>query len=294
MKIGILGSNSRRGATLASLVDEVVTYEKQGFRSYWAQQASTFDVLTMLAVIGHSTARIELGIATVPTYPRRPWAMMHQAGTVNAVADGRLVLGVGPTAEIAYESLGSNYDEAVRHIRDYVGDEEPAHGGETADFPEPPRPKVLVSALTPAMRKAAGLVADGAVTWMVSEQTIRNYTAPEVTKAAADAGRDAPRIAVGLPVCVHDDKEQAVARANEVYRIYGEAPTYRRQLDAQGIESPGDIALTGNEGQVKAHLEAFFDAGATEIVVSLFAAGGDSRESFARTTACLRGLLASA
>ena len=48
MKIGILGKNARQGASLASLVDEVVGYEAQGFTSYWMQQASTFDALTML------------------------------------------------------------------------------------------------------------------------------------------------------------------------------------------------------------------------------------------------------
>ena len=48
MKIGIFGKNARQGASLASLVDEVVGYEEQGFTSYWMQQASTFHALTMM------------------------------------------------------------------------------------------------------------------------------------------------------------------------------------------------------------------------------------------------------
>ena len=281
-----------------SLVDEVVGYEEQGFGSYWMQQASTFHALTMMGLIGHCTSKIELGIATIPTYPRHPGALVHQAWTVNVLAGGRLVLGIGPTAEPEYETLGSSYDESARHVRAYlstakeVGESDDAEnaGGEL-DFPEPQPYKVLVSALTPEMRRAAGHVADGVVTWMVSQETIRNHTVPEITKAAEDADRDAPRVAVGLPVCVHDDKEQAVARANEVYSIYGQIPTYRRQLDAQGVESPGDIAVVGNESEVKAQLEAFVDAGATEIVASIFSAGDDSRGSFARSTECLRSLL---
>lgn len=126
---------------------------------------------------------------------------------------------------------------------------------------------------------------------MVSEGTIRNRTVPEVMKAAEDADRDAPCIAVGLPVCVHDDKEQAVARANEVNGFFGELPSYRRQLDAQGVENPGDIAIVGNESEVAAQLETFFDAGATEIVASIYPAGDDKRGSFARSTDCLRNLL---
>ena len=305
MKIGILGKNARQGASLASLVDEVAGYEEQGFRSYWMQQASTFHALTMMGLIGYSTSKIELGIATIPTYPRHPGALVHQAWTVNVLAGGRLVLGIGPTAEPEYETLGLSYDESVRHIRDYLGiveesrksddaeleDDDTANAGVELDYPEPQPYTVVVSALTPEMRKAAGHVADGVVTWMVSQQTIRNHTVPETMSAAEDAGRDAPRIAVGLPVCVHDDKEQAVARANEAYGIYGELPTYRRQLDAQGIRSPGDIAVVGDESEVEALLETFFDAGATEIVASIFPAGDDRRGSIARSTECLRNLL---
>ena len=276
-------------------MDEVVGYEEQGFASYWMQQASTFHALTMMGVIGHGTSKIELGIATIPTYPRHPGALVHQAWTVNVLAGGRLVLGIGPTAEPEYEALGLSYEKSVRHIRDYVGaefeDDDKADAGVHLDFPKPQPYKVLVSALTPEMRKAAGHAADGVVTWMVSQKTIRNHTVPEVMAAAEDAERDAPRIAVGLPVCVHDDKKQAVARANEVYAIYGQIPSYRRQLDAQGVENPGDIAVVGNESEIEAQLETFFDAGATEIVASIYPAGDDSRGSFARTTECLRNLL---
>lgn len=120
MKIGIFGKNARHGASLASLADEVVDYEEQGFASYWMQQASTFDALIMMGVLAHSTSKIELGIATIPTYPRYPGALVHQAWTVNVLAGGRLVLGVGPTAEPEYEELGSSYDESVRHLRDYT------------------------------------------------------------------------------------------------------------------------------------------------------------------------------
>lgn len=295
MKIGIFGRNARQGASLASLVDEVVGYEEQGFTSYWMQQASTFHALTMMGVIGHCTSRIELGIATIPTHPRHPGALVHQAWTVNVLAGGRLVLGIGPTAEPEYEALGLSYDKSVQHMRDYGGagfeDDDKENAGVELDFPEPQPYKVLVSAVTPEMRKAAGHAADGVVTWMVSGKTIRNHTVPEIRKAADEADRDASRIAVGLPVCVHDDKDQAVARANEVYAICGQIPSYRRQLDAQEVENPGDIAVVGSESEVEAQLEDFLDAGATDIIASIYPAGGDSRGSFARTTECLRGLL---
>ena len=126
---------------------------------------------------------------------------------------------------------------------------------------------------------------------MVSQRTIRDYTVPEIRRAAEDADRDVPRISVGLPVCVHADKERAVAQANETYNIYNRLPTYRRQLDVQGVENPGEIAVVGNEREVEAQLETFFNAGATEFIASVFPVGDDSRESFARSTECLQRLL---
>ena len=165
------------------------------------QQGSTFDALTMMGLVGYCTSKLELGIATIPTYPHHPGRLVHQAWTVNVLVGGRVVLGIGPTAELEYEALASNYDKSLRHIRDYLStvedlessddhelkDDAKASAEIEQDFPEPQPYKVVVSALTPEMRRAAGRAADGVVTWMVSEKSIRNHMVPEITKAAEEA-----------------------------------------------------------------------------------------------------------
>ena len=304
MKIGIYGGNVRRGASLVSLVDEVVGYEEQGFASYWMPQVGTFDALTMIGLIGQSTSTIELGTAVVPTYPRHPSSLAQQAATVNALTGGRLILGVGPSHAPSIESLGLQYERPAQHIREYVAIVKELgsagrveHNGDLFNLrtgfacPDAQPFQVVVSALAPLMLKAAGEVADGTVTWLVGPKTIRNHTAPRIAKAAEAAGRDAPRVVVAVPVCVHDDAAQATARANQIFAGYGQLPNYRRQLDAEGLENPGEIAVVGNESQVEARLADFIDAGATEIVASIYPAGDNSRESFARSTACLKSLL---
>ncbi|MDE0039237.1 MAG: TIGR03564 family F420-dependent LLM class oxidoreductase [Gammaproteobacteria bacterium] len=303
MRIGIYGGNVRRGKPLASLVDEVVEKEEQGFSSYWTPQVGTFDALTMLALAGQQTNRIELGTAVVPSYPRHPSALAQQAATVNALCGGRLVLGVGPSHAPGIEALGLAYDRPALHMREYVtvlkalGTEGRVDfQGETYQVrtgfacPDASPFRVVVSALAPLMLKAAGEVADGTVTWMVGKNTIANHTAPRITKAAADAGRESPSVIAALPVCVHDDKAQATARAVQIFAGYGQLPNYRRQLDAEGIDQAGEIAVVGNEDEVTAELQAYFDAGATEVIASIYPAGDDSRGSFARTTALLQAL----
>lgn len=303
MRIGIYGGNVRRGQPLTSLVDEIVQREEQGFASYWTPQVGTFDALTMLALAGRQTSRIELGTAVVPSYPRHPSALAQQAATTNALCDGRLVLGVGPSHAPGIEALGLAYDRPALHMREYVTVLKALGGEGRVDFqgkmyqvrtgfacPDAKPFAVVISALAPLMLKAAGEVADGTVTWMVGQNTIRSKTAPALAKAATDAGRDAPRVVVGLPVCVHGDKAQATARAVQIFQGYGQLPNYRRQLDAEGLDQAGEIAVVGNEDEVSAELRGYFDAGATEVIASIYPAGDDSRGSFARTTELLQAL----
>ncbi|MEC9252231.1 MAG: TIGR03564 family F420-dependent LLM class oxidoreductase [Pseudomonadota bacterium] len=305
MKLGIYGGNVRRGQPLSSLVDEIVQIEEQGFSSYWCPQVGTFDALTMIALAGPQTSTIELGTAVVPSYPRHPSALAQQAATVNALTNGRLILGVGPSHAPSIEALGLEYSRPARHMREYVsilkalGDEGRVEfDGEMYKMktgfacPEASPFPVVMSALAPLMLKAAGEVADGTVTWMVGNKTIRDHTVPIITKAASDSGRATPRVIVGVPVCVHDDHEQAIARSVQIFQGYGHLPNYRRQLDAEGIDQAGEIAVVGSESEVEARLREFFDAGATEVIASVYPAGDDGRASFTRTNECLRSLLA--
>ena len=54
---------------------------------------------------------------------------------------------------------------------------------------------------------------------------IESHVAPRIGKAAADAGRPAPRIVAGLPVAVHDDVDEARAVAARQFVVYGQLPT---------------------------------------------------------------------
>jgi 5,10-methylenetetrahydromethanopterin reductase len=304
MKLGIYGGNVRRGASLMSLVDEIVDLEKRGFNSYWIPQVGSYDALTMIALASQQTSKIEFGTAVIPSYPRHPAALAEQAATVNALTGGRLVLGVGPSHKPGIEdSLGLKYEKPALHMREYVSILKSLGSEGRVDFdgelyrvrtgigvPDAQPFPVVISALAPLMLKAAGQVADGTVTWMVGKNTIENHTVPRITRAAEEAGKPAPRVVVGVPVCVHDDRDQAIARSVQIFKHYGSLPNYRRQLDAEGISEAGEIAVVGNEKEVEAQLQSFFDVGATEVIASVYPAGDDSRGSFQRTNGLLESL----
>lgn len=305
MKIGIYGGNVRRGSPLTSLIDDIVAMEDRGFASYWMPQAGSFDVLTMIGVAGQHTSRIELGTAIVPSYPRHPNALAEQAATANALCGGRLVLGVGPSHAPAIERLGLAYDRPALHMREYVSVLRSLSESGRVDFsgdiyhiqtgfacPDAQPFPIVISALAPLMLKVAGEVADGTVTWMVGRKTIREHTVPRITRAARDSGRDEPRVIVGVPVCCHDDKDQAIARSIQIFQHYTQLPNYRRQLDSEGLDQAGEIAVVGNEQEIAEGLQEFFNAGATEVIASVYPAGDSGRASFERTFSCLADLAA--
>ena len=298
MRISIFGGEL---PTIDAAVATARQVESEGFAGFFVPQIFGLDALTTLAVVGHEVPRIELGTAVIPTYPRHPMMLAAQALSTQQASDGRLILGIGLSHQIVIESMfGMSYDKPARHMREYLSilmpllhGESTAINGETLSFngsigiTAPPVP-VLIAALAPRMLDLAGRVADGTVTWMTGPATLESHIVPSITKAAADAGRPAPRVAVGLPVCVTDDAAAARERAAKTFEVYGFLPSYRAMLDREGAQGPADVAIVGTEAEVAAGIQRVADAGATDFAAAEFATGPDEKT---RTRELLRSLL---
>jgi F420-dependent oxidoreductase-like protein len=299
MRISIFGGES---PSLDAAVDAAGEVEAQGFHGYHVPQIFGLDALTTLAVVGRQVPRVELGTGVIPTYPRHPMMLAAQALTTQMACDGRLLLGIGLSHQVVIESmLGLSFDKPARHMREYLSVLQPLLHGEPAAFTgetistnatlaihEVVAPPVVVAALGPVMLKLAGRMADGTVTWMTGPATLAEHTVPAITAAAADAGRPAPRIVVGLPVCVTDDVDTARARAAQTFAMYGMLPSYRAMLDREGAEGPADVAIVGDESTVAAGIQRVADAGATDFSAAEFGGDADERR---RTRELLRTLL---
>jgi alkanesulfonate monooxygenase SsuD/methylene tetrahydromethanopterin reductase-like flavin-dependent oxidoreductase (luciferase family) len=142
---------------------------------------------------------------------------------------------------------------------------------------------VLVAALGPVMLRIAGEKADGTVLWMADERAIGDHIAPRITKAADNAGRPAPRIIAGIPVCLCAPTEVDAAR-ERANHILGEAefsPNYQRLLDQGDAKDVGDICAAGDEEAILARFRSFADAGVTDLSVRLLPIGNDRDELIA-------------
>lgn len=125
--------------------------------------------------------------------------------------------------------------------------------------------------------------------WMVGPRTVGEYVAPRLREAAAAAGRAAPRILAGVPVCVTDAPERARAFAAEQLRLYGTLPAYRATLTREGLDGPEGLLAAGTEQEVRDRIEAYESAGATDLRVNTLCATSAETE---RTRAFLRDLCA--
>jgi 5,10-methylenetetrahydromethanopterin reductase len=301
MRIGYFGGTVNDG-TVDDVVAEAKQVEADGFATYWAPNIFGHDALTALAIVGREVPRIELGTSVVPTYPRHPMALAQQCHTVNAVADGRLTLGIGLSHKVVIESMmGMSYDKPIRHIRDYMnilgplsrnesvsyaGEDYTTHGSIRAPGMQPFG--TVIAALGPQMLKVAGELADGTLTWCTGPVTLNEYTVPTITAAADAADRPAPRVIAALPVCVTDDFEGAKARAAKVFEIYGSLPSYRAMLDREGAAGPEDIAITGTADEVVERIGALASIGVTDFAVVEFPGNPDEA---AATRAAVKQLL---
>lgn len=284
---------------VGKLVSDIEWAESAGLDTAWMPQVpDDFDCLTMVSLMAAHSSRIELGTAVVPLQAQHPIALARQALSTHAVAGGRLALGVGPSHHwIIRDMLGLPYEKPAAYTRDYLqvlnaaiagpGPVDVENDSFTVHNPtvlaaDPPMP-VLVAALGPVMLQLAGELADGTVLWMADERAIGDHIAPKITKAAADAGRPAPRIVAGIPVCLcaPAEVEAAKERAN---RILGEAevsPNYQRLLERGDARDVGDLCAAGDPEQILARMRRFADAGVTDLSVRLLPIGDNRDELIA-------------
>jgi 5,10-methylenetetrahydromethanopterin reductase len=280
MKFGIMtGSGFDPDPSLAGLMANAARLEQLGFDSLWMATIYNYDALTALAAIGTATRRIELGTAVVATHPRHPMAMAQQALTTSAACEGRFTLGIGLSHRYVIEhEMGLSYDKPVQHMREYLDVLMPLLYEGTVDFqgeryrtnatlnvPTKKAPSLVVAALGPAMLKLAGSRTDGTTLWLTGPKTIADHTVPLVREAAREAGRDNPRVIAGMPVVLTNDAAEARAMVSRQLDVYSNIPSYRAMLDREGAQGPGDVALAGNEAELREQIGHLRDIGVTDL-----------------------------
>ena len=288
-------------APIDSTVAALAKMRDDGVRRVWmAQMPSDGDLLTTLAVAMREVDGIEVGSAVLPIQNQHPVLMAQRALTLNKIAGGRFILGLGMTHQVVTEGMwGIPYDKPVRRMREYLDALQPLLAGEAVNavgetvtargelqISDAPAPDIYLAALGPQMLKLCGRRTSGTLTWMCGPKTLSEHVGPTLRDAAAEAGRPdgSVRVVAGLPIAVTDDVDGARAQAAEQFGTYGYLPSYRAMLDREGYANPEDAAIIGDEQTVSERLEELAAAGVDEFSAVVFDSSADVRE---RTRALL-------
>ncbi|MDQ6691213.1 MAG: LLM class flavin-dependent oxidoreductase, partial [Candidatus Dormibacteraeota bacterium] len=146
-----------------------------------AQPEGYFEAFTVLAALAPLIPRLHLGTLVACTGYRNPFLLAKVADTLDAVSDGRLILGLGAGDSAGeHETMGlptdspiSRFEEALQIIRTLLHDGHIDHAGsfytvrDAQLVPRGPRPKgppLMIGTLNPRPRMRR-LVAEYADVW---------------------------------------------------------------------------------------------------------------------------------
>jgi len=270
-----------------------------GFGSLWVGEMMTVDAFALASVIARETKAIRLVVGPLAVGVRTPASLALGMASVTTLGgrDADLALGASNPLVIAAWH-GRSFAHPVARMRDTVAALRPMLAGERSACSgtfesstgfrtagDPSRATISIAAFGRRMLELAAAVADRIVVNLVtSEQVARTKSA--VAIAARAAGRDAPPLAVWVPVAIEPGAAAWQQLARQLV-VYAGAPGYgemfaeagfsetvslarsgahpREILAAMPRELMESIGAVGTAGEVHRRLDQYSQAGADEI-----------------------------
>ncbi|WP_039804655.1 LLM class flavin-dependent oxidoreductase [Nocardia araoensis] len=235
----VLGAHDPR-----ALIAQARRAEGLGLDSVWAGDSPVTrpraDPLTLLAAVAQATERVALGTAVLLPALRHPILLAHQLATLDRLASGRLIAGMGggfpnPNTRAQFDAVGVEFDrrtsrleETIDAVRQLWSGEPVTYRGEHFAFrdvrlsPPPSRrggpPIWLAGSGGPALRRVARL-ADG---WLPYPTAATTYARERATVEQATDRAVTPALYATL--CIDEDPQRAHRRLRTSIERYYDAP----------------------------------------------------------------------
>lgn len=242
------------GRSLERALEHVRLAESLGFDVVYTTHIAGFESLIVLSAYAMATKRIRLGTGVVPIYTRTPATMAQSALTIDALSGGRLNLGLGVSHRVVVEHWhGQSIDRPVAEMREYVaivrailaGKDPPAGEKWHTAFhlmgvePREQLP-IYVAALSPAMLRAAGEIADGVLLWLCVPDYIEKVVLPAVREGRQRAGKGlegfdiVPAVPCAVPAAGKQPEDVKEGLRGELLTYFG-LPFYRAMIERAGF-----------------------------------------------------------
>ncbi|MBN2334552.1 5,10-methylenetetrahydromethanopterin reductase [Candidatus Bathyarchaeota archaeon] len=225
--------------------------EKLGYDSIWiTDHFNNRNVYVSLAFIANYTDRIKLGPGVTNPYLIHPVYTAQSVASLNEVAPGRVICGIGAGDKTTLEMLGREMESPLRAMRESVGlirsqiaREKGGYGGRMFstsagarfNFKVKGEVPIYIGAQGPKMLQLAGEIGDGVLINASHPRDIERAV-DLVAKGAAKAGRNGDEIDVAAytSFSVADDRKSAKKSVVPVvaYIVAGSPPQI---LERHGI-----------------------------------------------------------
>jgi len=272
------------GVSVEGGIGEAAQFEELGADMLWAPShlaspVGVPDGIVGLAQLSALSTRARIGISAMVLPLYQPAVIAKQLADIDVFSGGRVVLGVGVGGEfgaefravgVAQPQRGARANEAIEVLRKLWTGEEVTHRGRFFDMervkilPKPKQqggpPVIVAGRKPPAMRRAAEL-GDGWFPYLYSPERYAR-SVEEVRGYAAAAGRDLSAFEWHVLAFIRIGRDGDQARrqvADELAYYYGQdfLPMVER------------VTAAGTQAEVTARLQAFVDAGARHLNISL-------------------------
>jgi 5,10-methylenetetrahydromethanopterin reductase len=199
--------------------------ENAGFASVWfAENPFQRGVMATAGACAAATRRIRMGVGVVNPFSRHPALIAMEFAALDALSQGRVILGIGSGIAAAVRQMGFDADRPVTAVREAVTIIRRMLAGESAtargrvfqidrarlDF-LPPRldlPIYMAAAGAHGL-KACGEIADGLLVSNLTPRCSVERMSEMLATAAAPAGRATPKIVQYVPCVCRPDGDAA-------------------------------------------------------------------------------------
>jgi 5,10-methylenetetrahydromethanopterin reductase len=262
-------------------IDRAVTYaqmaEERGLRNFLVTESLT-DSLALAQHLASKTSRIQVGTGITNLYLRHPLLAALHVLTIDQLAPGRILLGLGTSHVPTNKAYGIAMDKPLTALREYVTTVSSIFRGEYAAFaqmaasgravPQAGRKiPIYVAGISPKSIVLTGELADGSLPLNYAPHGLKEVV-DGIAQGAQQAGR-APRevtIALIMHCCVCTDRVVALRSVKRTLSFYGRMPFYNRLFVRQGFEKEAaGIAAGWAQGDAAAAAEAVSNAMAEQI-----------------------------
>jgi len=286
MKLGLGLIQTAFSAKPAINLEVVQLAEKLGFHSAWAAEAYGCDAVSSVTWLAAHTQRMKVGTAIMQMPARSPAAAAMTAIGVDALSQGRFILGLGSSGpQVAEGWHGVAYDKPLQKTREYVSivrkilarEEALTHEGyhyqlpltgpnttgagkplKSVAHPNAKQP-IFLASISPGGLRCAAEIADGVLLSFIdptdTAEIVDKHLAEGFAKEGAHTTRENFTVSTFVNVIVHEDAEAVKTMLK---------PSLARQLGGMGSKSKNFYAefakRMGYEEEVEA-IQSLYLAG---------------------------------